>query len=150
MAADQANTLKQVFDAIDPCIKKCMMGYPCYDRDLLQYFYPLHAICTHIVTKHIDQNPTWTPSMFSEAVHEQVKQQNYYTDENWRVVAAVFEYTCMRIEACLKQQASRDAYGAQIRETHTTVRETHGKLDSFERKLDELLSLLKKVSGESS
>jgi hypothetical protein len=27
MAAEQANKLKQVFDAIDPCIKKYMMDY---------------------------------------------------------------------------------------------------------------------------
>ena len=53
----------------------------------------------------------------------------------------------MRLEACLKQQASRDAYGAQIRETHTTVIETHGKLDSFERKLDELLSIFKEFKS---
>ena len=85
--------------------------------------------------------------MFSAAVREQVMQQGYYTDEKWRVVAAVFEYTCMRIEACLKQQASRDAYGAQIRETHTTVRETHVKMDSFERKLDELLSIFKEFKS---
>ncbi len=150
MTAETANTLKQVFDAIHPRINEYMIANSCSGREMLQRFNTLHTYCIHIVLKQMQDHLNWTPRMFSEAVHQQVMQQNYYTDERWQVVAAVFEYTCLRIEACLKQRASRDAYGVQIQQTHTTVRETKGKLDSFEKKLDELLSILKSSKVQES
>ncbi len=65
-------------------------------------------------------------------------------------MAAVFEYTCLRIEACLKQRARHDVYDSRIQETHTTVKKSHDQLTSIEEKLDTFLSLLKKVSGDRS
>jgi hypothetical protein len=86
MAAEQANKLKQIFDAIHPRIIQYMIGNSCSGRDMLQRFYTLHTYCIHIVLKHMQDHQDWTPRMFSEAVHQQVMQQIYYTDERWQVV----------------------------------------------------------------
>ena len=64
----------------------------------------LHDHCCCIIMENMKKYPLMPPSAFSAAVHSQVMHQDWYDIPQWRVVCAVFEYTCMEISAVLKHR----------------------------------------------
>ena len=163
---EKSAKLSKLFEDMLPCIKKCMLYQFGTPQEMASNYCRLYSNCLCIIMKHMRQNPDMPPSAFSAAVHSQVMQRNWHVDARWRVVCAVFEYTCMEIAGILKQredeqaavkevlhgreasndedtktnQAARIVYSwLHPDEHHRIISETHLKVHDTHSKVDELM-----------
>ncbi len=163
----------QIFEAMRPCINKCMLGRYGSLNEMIPDYCVLHNECKNLISKLMKEKfSDCSPSMFSDAVHQYVMQQNLYSNPIWRVISAVFEYTCMELLAMQKQQSQPQMqpimhpqhgwswpvwgwnhssnYNLErhpheiMQETHETVHESHAKLHELEDKLNEILAAMQK------
>ena len=170
---EKARYLLQVFQQIEPCIKKCIISkYSCAEEMACDYC-RVYLECRHIIMKNMKQY-NYPPSMFSAAVHSYIMHHGLNSQPMWRIICAVFDYTSMEISAMLSAQQERQRQQIQqqggvnatsvahwswpsvwpaeaknpheyMHETHETVHKSHAKLENIEDRLTELLRTLKET-----
>ena len=102
---EKANKLFEIFEAMRPCIQKCMLQRYANAREMAMNYCALYDQCHAIIWKNMKNKFSgYPPSVFSAAVHTYVMHQGYYIDPKWRVICAVFEYTSMEISALIKER----------------------------------------------
>ena len=163
--------LLNLFEAMSPCIKRCILSRFSTVEDMLPQACLLYRQCQQIIMKNLENFPTLPPSMFSAAVHQHVMHNGLYTDGKWRVICCLFEYITMEMCAAIKQQQAAQQqhnYGWQeaknwvfggisphplvaisphphaiMHQTNQTVHKTHDKMEELEYKIDLILGLIK-------
>lgn len=170
---DESFKLMQIFDAMRPCINKCMLARYGSLNEMIPDYCVLHNECKNLILQQMQGKYSGcSPSLFSAAVHQYVIHQGLYSNPIWRVISAVFEYTSMELLAMQKQQSQPQTQPIMhpqhgwswpvwnwnhssnyslyrhpheiIRETHEKVHESHDKLHELEDKLNEILAAMQK------